>query len=61
MENNSKSNNSNVMIEVDSEVNEIFMKTKVTQEFINNEKEPIELKIYIPKSSKLIFSSFQSK
>ena len=61
MENNSKSNNSNVMIEVDSEVNEIFMKTKVTQEFINNEKEPIEIKIYIPKSSKLIFSSFQSK
>ena len=32
-----------VKVEIESEVNEIYMKSKVTQEFKNNLKRPIEL------------------
>ena len=61
MKKKSKDNYSKVIVKIDSEVNEIYMKTIVTQEFINYEKKPIELKIYIPKFRNIIFSSFQAK
>ena len=38
-----------VIVKVDSEVNEIFMKTIVTQEATNISKTPIELTIIINK------------
>ena len=50
-----------VNVEIDSEVNELFAKTKVTQKFTNSSKNTLELKIYIAKKQNLIFSSFSSK
>ena len=52
---------SEVNVEIDSKVNEIFAKSKVTQKFINKNKEPIELKIYLDKNPKLVFLSFNAK
>ena len=51
---------SEVNVEIDSKVNEIFAKSKVTQKFINKNKEPIELKIYLDKNPKLVFLSFNA-
>ena len=50
-----------VYIEIDSHVNELFSKTKVTQKFKNESQNPIELKIYIDKNDNIIFSSFNAK
>ena len=50
-----------VYIEIDSHVNELFSKTKVTQKFKNESQNPIELKIYIDKNENIIFSSFNAK
>ena len=36
-------------------------KSKDTQKFINKNKEPIELKIYLDKNPKLVFLSFNAK
>ena len=44
-----------------SEVNELFIKTKVTQKFKNETDNPLELKIYINKIQKILFSSFSAK
>ena len=50
-----------VSVETDSNVNELFAKTNVTQKFKNKSNDPIELKIYIYKDDNLIFSSFKAK
>ena len=51
-----------VKVEIESEVNEIYMKSKVTQEFKNNLKRPIELKVSIANNiPDLLFLSFTAK
>ena len=50
-----------VNVEIDSEINESFAKTKVTQKLTNSSEKALELKIYISKKNDLIFSSFNSK
>ena len=58
---NFKIENSNVEVEMDTQVNEIFTKTKVIQKLINKEKYPLELKIYIYKTKNILFSSFEAQ
>ena len=67
---NSENNNSlvkeeqnalTVNVELDSEINEFFSKTKITQKFTNTSENPLELKIYVSKKEGLIFSSFSCK
>jgi len=48
-------------VEIDSKVNELFIKTSVTQKIENNSENPIELKIYVYKKESCIFSSFSAK
>ena len=51
-----------VNIELESEINELFAKTKVIQKFTNPLTDnPLELKIYVHKKEGLLFSSFSSK
>ena len=51
-----------VKIDIESEVNEIYMKSKVIQEFKNNLKRPIELKVSIANNiPDLLFVSFTAK
>ena len=50
-----------VNVEIDSEINELFAKTKVTQKLTNSSEKELELKIYVSKKNDLIFSSFNSK
>ena len=51
-----------VKVEIESEVNEIYMKSKVIQEFKNNLKKPIELKVSIANNiPDLLFVSFTAK
>ena len=51
-----------VNIELESEINELFGKTKVIQKFTNPlDDNPLELKIYVYKKNGLLFSSFSSK
>ena len=52
---------SKVITEVNSTVNELFAKSIVTQKFSNPTDNPIELKIYIIKNDKLLFSTFKCK
>ena len=52
---------SNSLVEINSKVNEIFIKTTVTQKLKNDTENPLELKIYIDKKPDLIFSSFTAK
>ena len=54
-------NSLKVNVEINSEINELFAKTKVTQKFTNSLEKALELKIYVPKKEGLIFSSFSSK
>ena len=49
---------SSVITEIDSKVNELFAKTKVTQKFSNPSENPLELRIFVYKKEGLIFSSF---
>ena len=58
---NFKIENSNVEVEMDTQVNEIFTKTKVIQKLINKEKYPLELKIYMYKTKNILFSSFEAQ
>ena len=51
----------NVQVEIDTNANEIYTKIKIIQKFINKEKFPLELKIYMYKSKKIIFSNFKAK
>ena len=49
-------------VNIQSKVNEIFAKTKVTQKLCNNTNNPIELEIWISKHlDNIIFSSFHAK
>ena len=50
-----------VNIEINSEVNEIYVKTIVVQKFKNLELNPLELKIYVYKKENIIFSSFSAQ
>ena len=50
-----------VLTELNSTVNELYAKSIVTQKFSNTTEHPIELKIYIIKDKKLLFSSFKCK
>ena len=50
-----------VSIDIYSEIFELYSKTKVTQEFINENDLPLELKIYIYKNKNIIFDSFTAK
>ena len=50
-----------VNVELESEINELFAKTKVIQKFTNTSKHPLELKIYVFKTKGLLFSSFSAK
>ena len=52
---------SQVNLEIESYVNEIFVKTIVTQKFTNPYKKPLELKIIFDKIPKILFKSFQAK
>ena len=46
---------------INSEINEVFAKTKITQIYKNESKNPIELKIYAYKYQNLILSNFRVK
>ena len=48
-------------IEINSLITEIYCKTSVTQRLTNSSKNPIELKIYLYKNKKCLFSSFSAK
>ena len=52
---------SKVTIEINSKVNELYSSSIVTQKFSNPTDNPLELKIYIIKNDKLLFSSFNCK
>ena len=59
--NKNNSQNFIVNVELESEVNELFAKTKVIQKLTNPLNNPLELKIYVYKRKGLIFSSFIAK
>ena len=48
-------------IDVYSEICELYSKTNVTQEFINENDAPLELKIFIYKNKEITFDSFIAK
>ena len=50
-----------VITEINSTVNELYAKSIVTQKFTNTTDNPLELKIYIIKNDKLLFTSFKCK
>ena len=52
---------SKIITEVESNVNELYAKTKVTQRFSNVAENPLELKIYVFKKEQILFSSFNCK
>ena len=47
-----------ILTEINSEINGFYSKAKITQKFDNPLNQPLELKVYIPKKEKIIFSSF---
>ncbi len=49
---------SDVSIEINSEINEVFAKTEVTQKFMNNSDSSIKLQIYVYKKKGILFDSF---
>ena len=52
---------SKVITEIESKVNELYVKSTVTQQFSNITDNPLELKIYIFKKEDILFSSFNCK
>ena len=48
-------------VEIHSQINELYSKTKVTQKLKNETENPIELQIYVNKNVNCIFSSFSAK
>ena len=54
-------NDYKVSVEIDSDVNELYSTTKVTQRFKNPESNPLELRIFIYKKKDIIFSSFSAQ
>ena len=52
---------SKVITEINSTINKIYAKSIITQKFSNPTDNPLELKIYIIKNDKLLFTSFTCK
>ena len=52
---------SKVNLEINSEINELYAKTEVIQEFINDLDNPLELKIFLYKKREILFDSFIAK
>ena len=52
---------SKATVEINSQVNELFIKTILTQKLKNESENPIELQIFVNKNKNSIFSSFTSK
>ena len=50
-----------VTLSINSEINELFAKTELLQEFLNTEENPIELQIYVYKNDEILFDSFSAK
>ena len=48
-------------VEINSKVNELFIKTIVTQKLLNSSDNPLELKIFIDFNPIILFSSFSAK
>ena len=48
-------------VEIHSKVNELYIKTKITQKLKNETDNPLELKIYVYKNTNSIFSSFSAQ
>ena len=52
---------SKVSLTINSEINEVFAKTEVLQEFTNTTDNPLELRIYVYKKTGILFDSFKAK
>ena len=52
---------SKATVEINSQVNELFIKTILTQKLKNESENPIELQIFVNKNKNSIFSSFTAK
>ena len=52
---------STTFVEINSQANELYCKTKVIQKFKNESNNPLELKINVDKNKKCIFTSFNAK
>ena len=56
-----KNKNLIVNVELESEVNELYAKTKVIQKFKNTLKDPLELQIYLYKKEGYFFLHSEQK
>ena len=52
---------SKATVEINSQVNELFIKSIVTQKLKNETENPLELQIFVNKNKNCIFSSFTAK
>ena len=52
---------SKVIIDIESTVNELYAKTKVTQKFTNTSENPLELKVYVFKKEEIFFLALIAK
>ena len=52
---------SKATVEINSQVNELFIKTILTQKLKNESENPIELQIFVNKNKNSVFSSFTAK
>ena len=50
-----------VNLSINSEINELFAKTELLQEFVNTDENPIELQIHVYKNDEILFGSFSAK
>jgi hypothetical protein len=50
-----------ISVEIYSQINEFYSKSKVTQRFFNSSENPLEMKIYIYQKDSILFSSFNAK
>ena len=48
-------------VQIDSIVNELYAKTKVTQKIRNETENPLELRIYFEEDKKSLFTSFSAE
>ena len=55
-----KKKNNKPSLEINTEINELYAKTKITQKFKNDSENPLELQeyFYYCKKDSIIFSSF---
>ena len=54
-------NMSEIALTINSEINELFSKTNISQVYLNNIDNPLELKIYVYKNDLILFDSFEAK